>query len=138
MKHNLTRGGIYPLEEIENTILLKDLFLDYYNREEKVEDVLIIHSTSLKCIKVHIYPLRAPYQIYKITIIIEKIHQETLAQIITVLKDTEVIHSSGFFGSDRKDQKGEFYINLQFMKIEALVKKLKQISHSISIEKIGD
>jgi hypothetical protein len=137
MTKALTKAHIYKLNKIKRTFFLNKI-ISGNEILERNEYVLMIHSTSADCLKIHIYPLDNPNKVYKISVSIQKNNKQKFNTIIKKLKNFKIIHTSGLTMSKDIFYE-EFYITSNLLiKNDKLYDDLTTISHniSISIEKI--
>ncbi|TFF95852.1 MAG: hypothetical protein EU544_01860 [Promethearchaeota archaeon] len=110
---------------------------------EKIQDksyFLVIQSTSPKCSRVTIYPLKKK-QILKLSITGTDISETSIERLSDILKDYEIIHTSGLL-IKKKELNFECYLNLNFQDpkskdLKIALNNLRNIFKLINIEEIG-
>lgn len=141
MKSNLTNAKILRKNDIQNTNI-SDLLKTPLKSWPNSKYILVIKSQTSKCLKLTLYPIKKN-RISKITIFEEKFTHNQVIKIANIIKDLNIIHSSGLTSKEDKF----FYecyldFNLQKTKgfnktnFENSLEKLKEITKNIKFEEI--
>ncbi|MBY9005757.1 MAG: hypothetical protein KGD63_03280 [Candidatus Lokiarchaeota archaeon] len=137
---NLTEAAILERENLSK-IILND-FISDNNDSIKSKYLLVIKSRTSDCLKLTIYPLNNN-RIIKITLREEKISNENVNILINILKNLNVLHTSGLT-SKGSNLFYECYLNYDLLEIEdqslgiigISINKLKDLIKNIKIEEI--
>jgi len=141
MKHGLTIANIFKRKHIENT-RVSDLLKEDLRSWENSEYILIIKSQTSNCLKLTFYPVKNKI-ITKITIFGQKFTNNQINKIIEIIKDLNIIHTSGLTAKEDKFFY-ELYLDLNLSEAEDFynknfeksLKKLKESEKNIRIEEI--
>ena len=89
---DLTKAYITSTENITSIKLSKELRdIDSFKESNKI---LVIQSTSEKCIRITLYPLKEE-AIIKLILIGANISDDSIEKLSTILQNYEIIHTSG-------------------------------------------
>ncbi len=134
---DLTKAYITSTEKISSYELSKEL--GEINSFKESNKLLIIQSTSEKCIRITIYPLRNE-AIIKLILMGSNISDESIERLSNILQNYEIIHTSGLFIKG-KELFYECYLNQELKSektdnLKLSLDRFKKVFKTIRIEEI--
>lgn len=145
MREALTEGTIYKLKDIPKDSYFGE-YLSRYRDLEQFKYILVIQSTSSKCMKLSIYPLKNK-RITKLILCGENISpskkdisEADVSRIIKLLNEFNIIHTSGLLMKKGRPL-FECYLNKNLSKtnnsiIQNITRFVKPLNLKLKIEKI--
>jgi hypothetical protein len=145
MREELTEGRIYNLNEISRNSYFGK-YISRYKDLKQFKYILVIQSTSSKCMKLSIYPLKIK-DVTKLILYGEKgatskkhISEMEVSHIIKLLNKFKIIHTSGLLMNKGRPL-FECYLNKDLSKtnnsiIQNITRFVKTLNLNLKIEKI--
>jgi hypothetical protein len=142
MTEDLTIAQVLELENLKN-LKITNFLEDELKLMKDSKYILIIKLRAPNCIKLTLYPVRNK-KIAKLTISGEEFTSKQINEIIKIVKNLNIIHTSGLTSKDEKffyecyldlnlDKAEDFYVK----NFEKSIKKLRKLRKNITIEEIG-
>ncbi|TFF98872.1 MAG: hypothetical protein EU547_00235 [Promethearchaeota archaeon] len=138
MEKKITDGKVINLKDVPKKSYLGN-FLFHYRDLDLFKYILIIESLSPRCLKLSIYPINeenvAKFTFYGRNIPHEeKSSEEKISQIIKLLSQFKVIHTSGLIIKKEKTF-FECYLNINLSNIKnSIIHRIKRFANSLNLE----
>ncbi|TXT61891.1 MAG: hypothetical protein BAJALOKI3v1_730016 [Promethearchaeota archaeon] len=142
MTEELTIAQVLELENLKN-FKITNLLKEELKLMDDSKYILVIKLRAPNCIKLTLYPV-SNKKIAKLTISGERFTSKQINEIIKIVKDLNIIHTSGLTSKDEKffyecyldlnlDKAEDFYVK----NFKKSIRKLRDLRKNIKIEEIG-